>query len=81
MKLLDGYTLMHEHMSIDLTPGDLGTDSFELLCRVCDLKSGGGYGYIHLFETFIPMLKARGITEDDIELMLKTNPQTIFRCN
>jgi len=36
VKLLDGYTLMHEHMTIDLTPGDLGTTSFELLCR--DLK-------------------------------------------
>ena len=36
VKLLDGYTLMHEHMTIDLTPGDLGTTSFALLCR--DLK-------------------------------------------
>ncbi len=29
----DGYTLMHEHMSIALSPGDLGTDSFEPLCE------------------------------------------------
>lgn len=49
------------------------------LCRIQDLKSGGGYGYVHLFENFIPMLKKRGITEEDIELMLKENPKKVFR--
>ena len=49
------------------------------ICRVQDLRSGGGYGYAHLFETFIPMLKKRGITEDDIDLMLRDNPKRIFR--
>ena len=36
VRLLDGYTLTHEHMTIDLSPGDLGTTSFEPLVR--DLK-------------------------------------------
>ena len=36
VKLLDGYTLTHEHMTIDLSDGDLGTTSFEPLVR--DLK-------------------------------------------
>ena len=33
MVLKDGYTLMHEHMSIDLTPGDIATGSFDAMCR------------------------------------------------
>ena len=48
----DGCTLMHEHMSIDLSPGDLGTGSFAPLCedlrelrrwgvrRIVDLTNG-----------------------------------------
>lgn len=48
------------------------------ICRIEDLRSGGGYGYAHLFETFIPMLKERGITEEDIELMLRENPKKVF---
>ncbi len=33
IKLADGYTLMHEHLTIDLMPGDLGQADFDLLCR------------------------------------------------
>ena len=36
------------------------------------------YGYVYLFDTFIPMLKERGITEKEIDLMLKENPARIF---
>ena len=31
MKYQDGFTLMHEHMTIDLIAGDFGTDSFDEL--------------------------------------------------
>ncbi len=48
VKLLDGYTLMHEHMTIDLTPGDLGMTSFELLCR--DLKMVYDYGVLNIVD-------------------------------
>jgi phosphotriesterase-related protein len=48
------------------------------ICRIQDLRSGGGYGYVYMFESFIPMLKKRGITDEDIELMLKENPKKIF---
>ena len=48
------------------------------ICRKENLKSYGGYGYVHLFEKFIPMLKSRGVTDDDIELMLYNNPRCIF---
>ena len=33
IKLKDGYTLMHEHLTIDLMPGDLGGTDFDTLCR------------------------------------------------
>ena len=45
------------------------------ICRKKDLRSAGGYGYAHLFESFIPMLEKRGITGDDIDLMLRKNPE------
>ena len=48
------------------------------LCNREDLRSVGGYGYAHLFETFLPMLKKRGITDDDIELMLDETPRRVF---
>ena len=48
------------------------------ICRTEDLRSAGGYGYAHFFESFIPMLEKRGITEDDIELMLKENPEKVL---
>ncbi len=48
------------------------------LCNREDLKSAGGYGYVHLFEVFLPMLKERGITDDDIELMLDKTPRRVF---
>jgi len=48
------------------------------LCNREDLKSAGGYGYAHLFEVFLPMLKERGITDDDIELMLDKTPRRVL---
>jgi phosphotriesterase-related protein len=48
------------------------------LCRKEDLRAAGSYGYVYLFDTFIPMLKERGITEEEIDLMLKENPARIF---
>lgn len=30
---LQNITLIHEHMSIDLSEGDLGSDSYDLLCE------------------------------------------------
>ena len=49
------------------------------ICRKEQLRTNGGYGYIHLFETFIPMLKKRGITDDDLEIMLKNNPRRLLK--
>lgn len=49
------------------------------ICRKEQLRTNGGYGYFHLFETFIPMLKKRGITDDDLEIMLKNNPRRLLK--
>ena len=48
------------------------------ICRTGDLKTSGGYGYIYLFETFLPMLEERGITQNDIELILEDNPARLL---
>lgn len=48
------------------------------ICRREDLRSAGSYGYVHLFDTFIPMLKERGFCQQDIDLVLKQNPERIF---
>lgn len=52
-----------------------------LSCDICNkpqLRVNGGNGYVYLFDTFIPMLKDRGITDDDIRLVLKENPERIL---
>ena len=42
MALNDGLTLMHEHMSIALSPEDMGTEAFDMQCR--DLEDAYRYG-------------------------------------
>ena len=52
-----------------------------LSCDICNrpqLRVNGGNGYVYLFDTFIPMLKDRGLTDDDIRLILKDNPERIL---
>ena len=68
MSYQDGLTLMHEHMTIDLTPGDLGTDSFDELAS--DLRLiydhgvrnsrivNGGDKVVN--KTFVSMMEALG---------------------
>ena len=48
------------------------------LCDLEDLRQYGGFGYAYLFEGFLPLLRDRGITEDEIELMLLRNPKRIL---
>ena len=48
------------------------------LCSLKDLRQYGGFGYAYLFESFLPLLKDRGITEDEIERMLLRNPKRIL---
>lgn len=48
------------------------------LCEQQDLRQCGGFGYVHLFKSFLPLLRDRGITEDEIDLLLKRNPMRIL---
>ncbi|MCC6240949.1 MAG: phosphotriesterase-related protein [Phycisphaerales bacterium] len=46
----------------------------EDICMLGHLKYRGGKGYGYLLEVFIPLLKARGVTEGQIHAMLVKNP-------
>lgn len=48
------------------------------LCEQQELGQYGGIGYAHLFKNFLPLLRDRGITEDEITLMLDRNPMRIL---
>ena len=49
-----------------------------LSCDVClktCLRTYGAWGYDHLLTNILPMMEDEGITQDQIDTMLKTNPQ------
>ena len=49
-----------------------------LSCDVCLknlLHKYGGWGYDHLLSNVVPMMEDEGITQEQIDTMLKTNPQ------
>jgi len=45
------------------------------ITRKSNLATYGGIGYRYLFETFIPLLKQKGITEVQLQQMLAENPK------
>lgn len=49
------------------------------ICQLSHLKYQGGNGYGYLLETFVPMLKVRGITDEQIHAMLVENPARMLR--
>ncbi len=42
------------------------------------LKYTGGKGYGYLLETFVPLLKERGVTDEQIYQMMVVNPVRAF---
>jgi phosphotriesterase-related protein len=50
----------------------------EDICTLKHLKYQGGKGYGYLLEIFVPMLRDRGITDEQIHQMLVTNPAEVF---
>ena len=48
------------------------------LCRKRDLKACGGYGYGCLFREFLPRLERRGVTRQQMDLLLKANPDRLL---
>jgi phosphotriesterase-related protein len=43
-----------------------------------EMRYGGGTGYCHIFERFLPLLRGQGITDDQIEVMMVENPARAF---
>lgn len=50
----------------------------EDICSLKHLKYNGGKGYGYILEVFVPLLRERGITEEQIHEMLVTNPARAF---
>lgn len=48
------------------------------ITRKSHLKANGGFGYSYLLDTFIPKLRANGITDKFINKMLIENPKRIY---
>lgn len=48
------------------------------ICLLSHLKYQGGNGYGYLLESFVPMLKERGVSDDDIHTMLVRNPARVL---
>jgi phosphotriesterase-related protein len=48
------------------------------VCNKIHLLHYGGYGYAHLLRTIVPRLKARGVDDRTLELLLVKNPATML---
>jgi len=51
----------------------LSTDT----CRLSHLRCRGGRGYDYLWAHFLPLLRAQGVSENDIRIMLVENPRRV----
>lgn len=49
------------------------------ITRRSHLAANGGLGFSYLIDTFVPMLLQAGIPQQDVDLMLRNNPNTFFR--
>lgn len=50
----------------------------EDICMLNHLKYTGGKGYGYILEVFVPMLRERGVTDEQIYQMMVTNPANVF---
>jgi len=46
--------------------------------RPHEMRFGGGTGYCHIFESFLPRLRALGVTQAQIQTMMMANPARAF---
>ncbi|MGH2614300.1 MAG: phosphotriesterase family protein [Thermomicrobiales bacterium] len=78
-----------EHWLLDATRADLiralidrGYVQHVLLShdrnRDHEMRYGGSTGYCHMFESFLPRLRERGVTEEEITTMMADNPARAF---
>jgi len=45
----------------------------------CSLAAYGGFGYAHIIDNLIPLMRAKGMTESQIQTLLKENPKRFLR--
>lgn len=50
----------------------------EDICMLNHLKYTGGKGYGYLLEVFLPLLRERGVTDEQIHQMMVINPASVF---
>ena len=50
----------------------------EDICMLNHLKYTGGKGYGYIFEVFLPLLRERGVTDEQIHQMMVINPANAF---
>jgi phosphotriesterase-related protein len=50
----------------------------DMMCKPMLLKYGG-FGYSIIINKFLPLLRERGITEENIETLLVKNPSNALR--
>ena len=50
----------------------------EDICMLNHLKYTGGKGYGYLLEIFVPLLRQRGVTDEQIHQMMVVNPANAF---
>lgn len=78
-----------EHWLLDATRSELiralvgrGYVRHLMLSHDCnrdhEMRYGGGRGYCHIFERFLPRLRELGVSEDDIRTMTVDNPARAF---
>jgi phosphotriesterase-related protein len=48
------------------------------MLRKSFLKRNDGHGYDHLLRSFLPLLKERGVTDEEIRVMLVENPRRVL---
>ncbi|MBV7335898.1 hypothetical protein KFU94_48190 [Chloroflexi bacterium TSY] len=46
-----------------------------------EMRFGGGSGYCHIFESFLPRLRKLGVTDEQIQTMMVENPVRAFHPN
>ena len=44
----------------------------------CRYRSYGGHGYAHIMESAIPLMRSRGMTEEQINNLIVENPKKFF---
>ncbi len=49
------------------------------MCKKHRLRSYGGPGYAHILENIVPLMKEKGISENNIHSILLENPKKLLK--